>query len=477
MADDDVPMNDNNDMDNNDNNDEISSHDDHDDHDDNIPDNKFSDFSNAVFNSVPDAEGWIQVTEDGGIKKKILSEGSGDTYPIAGSDVFCHYVGTLVSTGNKFDSSRDRNSPFNFQIGQGNVIKGWDRGIATMKKGEKCILRCRSDYAYGAQSPSESIPANSDLDFEVELLDWSNWKRVNSKDDFKKQIIISGDGADYDTPNEDAKCIISYQLKLNDEKGQIIIEEQNVSFIIEDEDEEKYPKGFHDAIKDMKKKSQVEFKIASQYMWKDKGNAKLNIPPNTDIYLNVTLHDFNNAKQSYEMNNIEKYNDAQLKKNQGNELFKQEKYQRALKKYKKCLDLINDIGEGGGGAGAGGGQEEEKSILKEHEQDIKELKISCNNNLAMVYIKLKEYIDAISKCDEIITKIDSNNIKAWTRKGYALYLDGDYEKSKEIFKYALTLPNLSENDNKYINQYLNLSKHKIKEYQEKQKKIYSKMFK
>jgi len=189
------------------------------------------------------------------LKKKILVEGDGNT-PKSGADVFCHYVGTLVSNGEKFDSSRDRNEPFNFPIGQGRVIRGWDLGIATMKKGEKCILRCREDYAYGDQAQG-SIPAKSDLDFEVELLDWSDWKRVKSKDDFRKQIIIEGEGADYDNPEEDAICKISYIIKLEDKNGKIIKEQNEIiDFIIDDHDE--FPQGFHDAIKDMKKKKKVK---------------------------------------------------------------------------------------------------------------------------------------------------------------------------------------------------------------------------
>lgn len=61
-----------------------------------------------------------------------------------------HYVGTLLD-GTKFDASTDRNEPFVFELGLGRVIKGWDLGVARMKKGEKAILTCRSDYAYGKQ--------------------------------------------------------------------------------------------------------------------------------------------------------------------------------------------------------------------------------------------------------------------------------------------------------------------------------------
>ena len=80
----------------------------------------------------------IDVSGDGGVIKKILAEGSGPT-PNKGDEVKAHYVGTLESDGSKFDSSRDRGDPFVFQVGMGMVIKGWDLGFATMKKG---WLRC-----------------------------------------------------------------------------------------------------------------------------------------------------------------------------------------------------------------------------------------------------------------------------------------------------------------------------------------------
>jgi FKBP-type peptidyl-prolyl cis-trans isomerase len=74
--------------------------------------------------------------------KKIITEGTGEETPVAGMNVFAHYTGTL-DDGFKFDSSRDRGKQFEFQIGRGNVIKGWDQGFLTMKKGERAILRCR----------------------------------------------------------------------------------------------------------------------------------------------------------------------------------------------------------------------------------------------------------------------------------------------------------------------------------------------
>jgi hypothetical protein len=108
------------------------------------------------------------VGTDGGLLKKIVKEGSGDTRPVSGQQVAAHYTGTL-DDGTKFDSSRDRNKEFKFVIGIGQVIKGWDQGFLSMKKGERAILRCRADYAYGSSGVGP-IPPNATLNFDCELI-------------------------------------------------------------------------------------------------------------------------------------------------------------------------------------------------------------------------------------------------------------------------------------------------------------------
>ena len=109
----------------------------------------------------------IQITGDGKVKKVILVEGNGPT-PQRGQKVSVHYVGTLTN-GKKFDSSRDRNEPFQFTIGQG-VITGWSLGVATMKVGEKSTFTIGPDYAYGNRGFPGLIPPQSTLVFEIELL-------------------------------------------------------------------------------------------------------------------------------------------------------------------------------------------------------------------------------------------------------------------------------------------------------------------
>jgi len=107
-------------------------------------------------------------TTPSGLKYIDLKEGTGAT-PQTGQTVEVHYIGTLEN-GTKFDSSRDRGAPFKFKLGVGQVIKGWDEGISTMKVGGRRKLIIPPDLGYGARGAGGVIPPNATLIFDVELL-------------------------------------------------------------------------------------------------------------------------------------------------------------------------------------------------------------------------------------------------------------------------------------------------------------------
>ena len=107
-------------------------------------------------------------TTSSGLQYEVLQGGKGD--PI-GSGVIAevHYTGWLLD-GTKFDSSKDRNTPFTFPVGKGAVIRGWDEGVAAMRVGEIRKLTIPPELAYGDRGAGNIIPPGSTLIFEVELL-------------------------------------------------------------------------------------------------------------------------------------------------------------------------------------------------------------------------------------------------------------------------------------------------------------------
>ena len=111
-------------------------------------------------------------------KVETTKPGNGDK-PKVGTNVTVHYTGTL-SNGKVFDSSRTRNKPFTFKLGVGQVIRGWDEGVAQMSVGEQARLTCPPNYAYGNQDVGGGlIPPNSTLFFDVELLSYKWWRLDN----------------------------------------------------------------------------------------------------------------------------------------------------------------------------------------------------------------------------------------------------------------------------------------------------------
>jgi FKBP-type peptidyl-prolyl cis-trans isomerase len=124
--------------------------------------------SNSQAPSLLAQSGGNTVTTASGLQYEDLKVGDGQM-PKAGQTVSVHYTGWLTN-GQKFDSSLDRGQPFQFTLGAGEVIRGWDEGVASMKVGGKRKLTIPPGLGYGARGAGGVIPPNATLIFEVELL-------------------------------------------------------------------------------------------------------------------------------------------------------------------------------------------------------------------------------------------------------------------------------------------------------------------
>ncbi|KAI4374419.1 hypothetical protein MLD38_012416 [Melastoma candidum] len=218
-----------------------------------------------------------------GLKKKLIKEGEGWETPENGDEVEVHYTGTLLD-GTKFDSSRDRGTPFKFTLGQGQVIKGWDQGIKTMKKGENAVFTIPPGLAYGESGSPPTIPPNATLQFDVELLKWSSVKDICKDGGIFKKILVAGEK--WENPKDLDEVLVNFEAQLED--GTVVAKHEGVEFTVS--------QGFFcpalaKAVKTMKKGEKVLLTVKPQYGFGEKGRPASGvegaIPPNAT--LNVTL--------------------------------------------------------------------------------------------------------------------------------------------------------------------------------------------
>jgi len=203
-----------------------------------------------------------------GITKEVITEAPADSWkkPKKGDEVEVHYVGTLESDGSQFDSSRDRGQPFKFTLGRGQVIKGWDLGVATMKKGEAAKFTLAPEFAYGESGSPPKIPSNATLVFEVELLGWA------SKDDlFGDEGVIKTqlkEGSGWKTPKVGDEVLLSFKAEAAD--GSVVEERADFEYVIGSDALGPVAKACDKAITGMKRGEEASLKCSKDYAYPEK---------------------------------------------------------------------------------------------------------------------------------------------------------------------------------------------------------------
>lgn len=220
-----------------------------------------------------------------GLKKKLVKEGDAWETPDNGDEVEVHYTGTLLD-GTQFDSSRDRGTPFKFTLGQGQVIKGWDQGIKTMKKGENAIFTIPPELAYGEAGSPPTIPPNATLQFDVELLSWTSVKDICKDGGIFKKILVEGEK--WENPKDLDEVLVKYEVQLED--GTTIARSDGVEFTVK---EGHFCPAVAKAVKTMKKGEKVLLTVKPQYGFGEKGKPASGdegaVPPNATLQITLEL--------------------------------------------------------------------------------------------------------------------------------------------------------------------------------------------
>ncbi|KAF7253709.1 Peptidyl-prolyl cis-trans isomerase FKBP5, partial [Varanus komodoensis] len=474
----------------------------------------------------------ITPNKDRGVLKIVKRTGNKDESPMIGDKVYVHYKGKLAN-GKKFDSSRDRNEPFIFSLGKGQVIKAWDIGVATMKKGEICHLLCKPEYAYGSAGSVPKIPSNATLFFEIELLDFKG-EDLFENGGIIRRIKQKGEG--YSNPNEGAAVQIyqnpdkrtqgglhnpSHPLNLiltttlsEIRKANIISSLHNphfdshretlqstqvaepffsfaffhkkycaihlkgfcdgrmfdcrdVAFTVGEGEDHDIPIGIDKALEKMQRGEHCILHIGAQYGFGKAGKRIFGIGPNAELVYEITLKSFEKylliaidlhlqAKESWEMDTKEKLEQAAIVKEKGTIYFKEGKYLQAVIQYGKIVSWL----------------EMEYGLSERESKASEALLLAAFLNLAMCYLKLREYTKVIEYCNKALA-LDQSNEKGLYRRGEARLLMNEFELAKSDFQRVLEV----NPQNKAAKSQITVCQKKTKEHNERDRKIYANMFK
>lgn len=328
------------------------------------------------------------------------------------------------------------------------VIKAWDIGVASMKKGELCRLTCAPEYAYGENGSPPKIPPNSTLIFEVELLRWA-YEDISPEKDGSLQRRIITKGELYTTPKDLTECTAHIRGSYSDGK---VFDERDVTFIVGEAAVQKVCRAIEVAVQKMKKGEKSELYLKGDFV---KDPSLPSVEDGAELTYVVTLHNFEKAKDAWELNTDEKIAAAEKDKEKGTWHFKEGNLEQALKYYNRVREFLKS-----------------EDRLKDEEKTKRDsLYIAGLLNIALVQFKLNEMTQCIEACNEVL-QLDANNVKALYRRGQAQLTICEYKMAIEDFDRCLKI----EPENKAALSQRLLAKAKHRAQLERDRKMYSKLF-
>ncbi|KAF8007090.1 hypothetical protein BT93_K1173 [Corymbia citriodora subsp. variegata] len=503
----------------------------------------------------------------GGLRKRILRKGNSWQTPCPGDQVHVRYSGR-VKGGARLDSSGEGSTAMEFKLGQCEVIKGWDEGVATMKRGERAIFTIPPNLAYGEVGSPPLVPQNATLIFDIEMVSWISIRDLTGDGGVLKKIITEGEG--WATPRDADEVLVKYEVMLED--GTVILKSDgHVEFRIgHDSSSEKVHlcPAMSIAAKTMRKgeKAELAVKFSYGFRWSqivpesielgasadsnlviqleliawqsvvdvtgdkkvlkkivragkgfdhpDEGSvvkvaytgkfedgsifekkgsteepfeyvaleeqvnegldrailsmkkgeqALVTMRTNSVIGLDdsavlansvlsyeVELIDFTKDKPFWKMNTCEKLEACESTKNNGNSLFKTGKFWCASKKYEKAERYVQF----------------DHCFTDEEKSSANALRLSCYLNNAACKLRLGDYSGATKFCTKALD-LDPCNIKAFYRRSQAYLKSSDFDKAEADINKALIL----QPDNRDVKLVLKELKDKQKEYKVYQAEI------
>ncbi|OWK13438.1 FKBP5, partial [Cervus elaphus hippelaphus] len=231
---------------------------------------------------------------------------------------------------------------------------------------------------------------------------------------------------------------------------------RDVGFIVGEGEDHDIPIGIDKALEKMQREEQCILYLGPRYGFGEAGKPKFGIEPNAELIYEVTLKSFEKAKESWEMDTKEKLEQAAIVKEKGTVYFKGGKYMQAVIQYGKIVSWL----------------EMEYGLSEKESKASESFLLAAFLNLAMCYLKLREYTKAVECCDKALG-LDSANEKGLYRRGEAQLLMNEFESAKGDFEKVLEV----NPQNKAARLQISMCQKKAKEHNERDRRIYANMFK